>query len=293
MSMPDNPPKKKTAFVLSGGGSLGAVQVGMIKALFEHGIAPDFYVGTSVGAINSAFLCGNPGMEGVLSLEKIWISLRRKDIFPVSPFAGIMRLFRRRNYLVSPKGLRRVLERNLNYETLGDASVPCVLIATDLLTGEQVTLSSGNAVNAVMASTAIPGVYPPVEIAGRFLVDGGVSSNTPLSVAAQYGAEEVYILPAGYPCTLRTLPAGLVDIFLHSLSILISQQLLHDIELYRGKIELHIIPPLCPVSIMLHDLSNTAEFISRAHYNAKKWLESGGMKTFKIPHRMTPHNHWI
>jgi NTE family protein len=285
--------KKKTVFVLSGGSGLGSIQVGMIRALFEQGIVPDFFVGTSVGAINSAFMCGNPTLEGVRELEKIWMSVRREDVFPVDLFSTIINIFKSKNFLVSSRGLRRLLEKNIHYNTLGDARIPCLLIATDLMTGEQVVLTSGNVINAVLASAALPGIYPPVEIAGRFLVDGGLSGNTPLSVAAEYGAEEVFILPAGYPKILDRAPSGVIDIFTHSLNILIGHQFLRDIEIYRRNISIHIIPPVDATGHSSYDLSRTAEYLSLAYENTVNWLQSGGMNIFDIPGRIVKPNQWL
>lgn len=285
--------KKKTAFVLSGGGSLGAVQVGMTKALFEQGIIPDFCVGTSVGAINAAFICGNPTVEGVLDLERIWLSVRKKDIFPTGLVRSIFRILTRKNYLVPHRGLRRLLKKNLSYTTLGEAEITCLLIATDILTGEQVVLSSGNAVEAILASSALPGIFPAVERGGRILIDGALSSNTPLSVAAEYGAEEVFILPAGYASTLSKPPSGVMDIFFHSLSILVARQFLHDIEIFRNGINIHILPPINPKNALFSDLSMTGEYLSVSYRSTKQWLESGGMKTFRIPGRISPPNQWL
>ncbi len=285
--------KKKTVFVLSGGSGLGSVQVGMIRALFEQGITPDFFVGTSVGAINSAFMCGNPTLEGVHELEKIWMSVRREDVFPVDVFSTIISIFKRKNYLVSSRGLRKLLEKNIRYNTLADARIPCLLIATDLMTGEQVVLASGNVINAVLASAALPGIYPPVEMAGRFLVDGGLSGNTPLSVAAEYGAEEVFILSAGYPKTLDRVPSGLIDTFAHSLNILIEHQFLRDIEIYRKDILIHIIPPVFATGYSSYDLSRTAEYLSLAYESTRRWLQSGGLHIFEIPGRIVKPNQWL
>ncbi len=285
--------KKKAVFLLSGGSGLGSIQVGMIKALFEQGIIPDFFVGTSVGAINSAFMCGNPTLEGVDELEKIWISVLRKNIFPVNIFSTIVNILKRKNFLVSPKGLRRLLEKNIRYNTLADARIPCLLIATDLMTGEQVVLSSGNVIKAVLASTALPGIYPHVEMMGRFLIDGSLSGDTPLSVAAEYGAEEVFILPAGYHKTLDKAPSGLIDIFAHSLNILIDHQFLRDIEIYQKDILIHIIPPVYPIGHSFYDLSRTAEYLSLAYDSTKRWLQTGGMNTFEIPGRIVKPNQWL
>jgi NTE family protein len=285
--------KKKTVFVLPGGSGLGSVQVGMAQALFEAGIRPDFFVGTSVGAINSAFLGGNPTLDGVLELGKIWMTVRREDVFPVNVFSTIINVFKKKNFLVSPKGLRNLLERNIHYNTLADARIPCLLTATDLMNGEQVVLTSGNVITAVLASTALPGIYPPVEMMGRFLVDGGLSGNTPLSVAAEYGAEEVFILPAGYSKTLDKLPSGLMDTFAHSLNILIDQQFLRDIEFYEKNISIHIIPPVYSKGRSFYDLSATAEYLSLAYESTRGWLQTGGMNKFEIPGRIVKPNQWL
>src|SRR4030081_1017461 len=106
----------RTAFVLSGGSSLGAIQVGMLQALMEGGIRPDFLIGTSVGAVNAAWLAGQPDLDGAMKLAAIWSGLRRQDIFPINPWAGAMGIFGRNNHVISNAGLRNVLEKNLPYK---------------------------------------------------------------------------------------------------------------------------------------------------------------------------------
>src|ERR1700674_5420101 len=105
--------KARTAFVLSGGGSLGAVQVGMLRALFENGIAPDLLVGTSVGAVDAAWIAGRPGVAGAHQLAEIWLSLRRQDVFPISPMTGFAGLLGRSNHFISNSSLRTVLAKHL------------------------------------------------------------------------------------------------------------------------------------------------------------------------------------
>jgi len=293
MSVDPEGKKKKTAFVFSGGISLGSVQVGMAKALFEHGHFPDFCVGASVGAINAAYLCGNPTLEGVLELEEIWLSVRRRDIFPIGLLNSVLRILRKKNYLVSPRGLRKILRKNIQYTTLADARIPCLLITTDILAGERVVLTSGNVVEAVLASTALPGIYPPAEVGGRLLIDGAISANTPLSVAMDYAATEVFILPAGYPGTLDKAPADIIGMFSHALNILIGQQFLRDVEEARRNIAIHIVPPLVQENNLIFDFSRTGEFLTRSYESTKQWLESGGMQRFGIPGRPITPSQWI
>ena len=184
-----------TAFVFAGGGSLGAVQVGMLHELMAHGVHPDFVVGSSAGAINAAYFAGAPDASGVSRLEELWSTVRRKDIMPLSLRDMISMLVWRRASLISVTGIRQLLERHLAYRKIEDAALRLHIVATDNQLGSEVVLSSGPVIEAVMASAAIPGIFPPVQIGGRELVDGGVANNTPISVALRLGATRIIVLP--------------------------------------------------------------------------------------------------
>src|ERR1700751_2894580 len=161
--------KNLTAFVLAGGGSLGAVQVGMLAALTRRGIVPDLVVGASVGAINAAYYAAEPDERGVERLKRIWLGLRRTDVFPFSPLASVLGFFGKTDHLVPPAPLRSLIESELPYQRLEDARLPCYVGATDAREGTEVVLSSGPAVPALLASAAVPAVFPPVLLDGRFL----------------------------------------------------------------------------------------------------------------------------
>ena len=196
-----------TAFVLSGGGSLGAVQVGMLQALGERGVVPDLLVGTSAGAINAAFVGGHGmGTAALLELAGLWRSLRRRDLFALRPLHGVLAVAGVRPSLFSAEPLRRLVEANLGYGDLLDASIELHLVTTDLSSGREVMLSSGDAASAVVASAAIPGVFPPVWREGRLLVDGGIAEHAAIRHAIGCGADEVYLLPTGFPCALGGRP---------------------------------------------------------------------------------------
>lgn len=257
----------RTAFVLSGGGSLGAVEVGMLQALVERRIEPDLIVGTSVGAINAAWIAGRPGLAGVSELAALWRSVRRRDVFPVNPLAGFEGFIGRADHLVSSNNLRRLLSEHLTYERLEQAPVPIRVVTTDITTGLEVVLDKGPSVDAVMASAAIPAVFAPVMIDGRFLVDGGVADYTPISHAVDAGASVVYVLPTGYACSLRQPPRGALAMALQALTLLVHERLRHDVERYREVIDLRVVRPLCPLDVAPIDFSHTAELISAAHNN--------------------------
>lgn len=278
-----------TAFVFAGGGSLGAVQVGMLQALLEAGVHPDFVVGTSVGALNAAYFAGSPDLDGVMRLAEIWRGLRRHDIFPVS-FASAIRLLRNPESLVDPTNLRALIQAQLPFDRIEDAALPLHVMATDLQ-GLGVLLSSGPAVDSVMASAAIPSIFPPVRIGDQLLVDGAIAANTPLRQACDLGARRIIILPTGYACDLKEVPRGVIGQAMHAITLLIAWQLMHEIEATAPDIHLHMAPALCPLRVTAFDFSQSAELISRAHARTRNWIRRGGLERQARARELAPHHH--
>ena len=263
-----------TAFVFSGGGSLGAVQAGMLLALAEADIYPDLVVGTSVGAINAAWVAGQPDAQGARRLAEIWRGVRRSDVFPTRFVNGFLGFMGKRNCLIRSDELRHLIAANVSFENLEEAKVPLRVVAADITTGMEVVLSRGNALDALAASAAIPGVFPPVVIGAQTLVDGGVLNNAPISHAIEAGATRVYVLPTGYACALTKPPQGALAIALQSITLMVHQRLASDVERYQGSVELHVMPPLCPLTVSPVDFSHTAELIERARSSTRTWLVS-------------------
>lgn len=280
-----------TAFVLAGGGSLGAVQVGMLKALTGKGIVPDFVVGASVGAINAAYFATAPGSEGVARLERVWLGLQSTDIFPLSPVNSLLAILGRRDYLVSPVRLRRLIESELPSERLEHAKIPCYVVATDVLEGTEVCLSTGPLAPALLASAAIPAVFPSVSIDGRHLIDGGVANNTPISSAVKLGASRIIVLATGLSCALEKPPRGAVALALHAVNLMVMRQLVSDIELFSSRAELIVLPPLCPVAVSSYDFSQTADLVHRAEAKTRLWLRQNGLQSRGAPDELLPHEH--
>src|SRR5215831_3544021 len=190
----------RTAFVLAGGAALGAMQAGMVHALYERGIAPDLLIGTSAGAPNAAFLASRPATVATAQeLAAVWRGLRRSDILPLRPATLLGGLAGRRDHLIPGRALRRLAARHLQVDRLEQAATPLHLAAFDLLAGTEVRLSDGPLADAVLAAAAIPGVLPPVRWRGRLLADGGIADNTPLSHADAPGARRIYVLPTQNP----------------------------------------------------------------------------------------------
>jgi NTE family protein len=263
------------AFVLSGGASLGAVQVGMLEALFERGIGPDVIVGSSAGAINAAFIASRePTVETARELGDVWRGLNRGSVFPLNPVTGLLGFVGRGSHVVPNGNLRRLIDRHAGLERLEDARVPLHVIVTDVLSGRELRLSSGPAVDAVMASAAIPGVFAPVSVDGVLLIDGGVCDNTPISHAIELGAEEIYVLPAGFACDLDTPPRAALNMLLHAMSVMLAQRLYVEIELYREQARIVVLPPPCPQHVQPIDFSHAGELIDRALAESGRFLDS-------------------
>jgi NTE family protein len=263
----------------------------MLEALVEQGIRPDLVVGSSVGAINAVGYSGRPDAGGVQRLAAIWRGLRSGDVFPLAPLKGLLGFAGWRKSLLDPAALRALLAREVPFERLEDAQVPCRVVATDVLSGSEVVLSSGPVVDALLASAAIPGVFPAVAIDGRHLIDGGMSSNTPISTAVAEGAKRLVVLPTGYACALEKPPASAMGMVLHALTLLIARQLVVDVLRWRETREILVVPPLCPIETSPYDFSAAASLIQRAAASTRAWLAAGGLERPKLPHEILPHEH--
>lgn len=279
----------RIAFVLAGGGSFGSIQVGMLRALVAHGVRADLVVGTSVGAINGAYFAGDPTAAGVARLEALWRSLKRRDLFPLSlPRLGAM--FSRSPALGDASGLRRIIERELPYRELESAAIPIHICATELLSGGSVCLSTGPAVDAILASSAVPAVFPPVTIGNLTLIDGAIASNTPITLALELGATRLIVLPTGFACALEHPPTSTIASALHALNLLIAHQMVRDLAQIGDRANVVTVPPLCPLAVSPYDFSRAAQLIERAAKTTTAWLESGGLDEHTIPHALLPHD---
>lgn len=276
------------AFVFAGGGGLGAIQVGMVKGLVAAGVRADLLVGASVGAINAAYLATR-GLEGVGGLEAVWRGVRRRDVFPVSVVQAVLGLLAVRPSLVAPTALGRLLEREIGDRRFEDARVRLVVVGTDMSDGSEVALSTGPLVPALLASAAIPGVFPPVRLGGRTLVDGGVANNTPVSTAVALGATRIVVLPTGSPCSCDGLPRGALFAMLHALNIAIARQLAIDVARFRAQVELIVVPPLCPLPASAYAFTQTEDLIARAQRRTRDWIDEGGLGAPDVPRVTAPH----
>src|SRR5919108_429382 len=265
---------ERTAFVLSGGASLGAIQVGMLHALYERQIRPDFIVAASAGALNGAFIAARPQTVSTADdLAEIWIALRRGTVFPLNPLTGLLGFAGRRAYMVPNSGLRALIEQHLTVERLEDLPIPLHVIATDVLTGSEVRLSEGPLIEAVLASAAIPGVLPTVDWHCRELIDGGVANNTPISHAIELGAKRIFVLPTVQTCVLEAAPSSALGMIIHATNLLVHRRLADDIVRFRDAAELIVLPPPCPVRVQPMDFGQAESLIAAALAETRPFLD--------------------
>ena len=254
------------AFVLSGGGNLGAIQVGMMYALVEKGLRPGMIVGTSVGAINGAFLASRSDLPGIAEIARLWASLRRKDVLGIDLGTLVGGLRRSPRHLFDASSIRRILESFLTFNRLEDAPIPLTVVATALGTGEAVILNSGDATNALLASSAVPRLLPPVEIDGRLLVDGAAAADVPLQQAVALGASELYVLP--------TAPA--------QVAALVRQGAACDRGEGAPGAIVHVIPPP-ETHIPLARLDQSPVLLRLGYDQARTWLEGNPLTGAPAP----------
>lgn len=282
------------AFVLSGGGSLGAVQVGMLQALAARGIEPDLLIGTSAGALNAVFVAGHGLSDASLQeLARIWAGLRRRDVFPLQPARLANAAIGRAASLCPNDPLRRLINDHVDFDRLENADVSVHVVATDVRSGEEVLLSSGDPVDAVLASTAIPAVFPSVRVGERDLIDGGVADNAAVSQAVALGADVIYVLPTGYACALEYPPSTPLGSALHALTLMIEQRLVLEVGHFAEHADIRVLPPLCPMSIASSDFRHGAHLVERARAASGRWLDGGGTRLEHPERFLSMHHHTL
>jgi NTE family protein len=239
------------------------MQVGMLWGLYEQNVAPDMLVATSAGALNAAFVASRQqSVPTARELSRIWRGLQRDDVFPVSPWNLISGLLGKRDHLVPDGAFRRLVEQHLQIADLADAQIPLHMVAFDLDRGAEVLLSEGPALDAVAASSAIPGVFPPVRVGERRLIDGGVVNNTPISHAVELGAERVYVLAPRFPSAPSSRAAhGALSAAISGVGLLVGSRLEADIARYSSDVELIMLPAPNPVEVQPTDFGHASRLI--------------------------------
>lgn len=263
------------AFVFSGGGPLGALQVGILRALSERGIVPDFVVGSSVGSLNACFVASDPSLEGVELLRGVWMRMRKDDLFPGGRLVSAWHAVRRGSFVFSSAGLRRIINNDLEARSFEELRIPAYVAATNMASGEEAWFSSGGILEPLLASSAMPGVFPPVEINGVTYIDGGVANNVPAAKAVELGARTVYVLNVHAMSQHRPLNRP-YDFMMHGLVLARAQRFRHEIEDLRKQAEIIEFPRIEVGHVAFTNLSQTERLISSGYEKGSDFLGSLG-----------------
>ncbi len=269
--------RPRTALVLAGGGIRGAVQIGMLQVLTEHGFVPDRIYGSSVGAINGAAFAGDPTREGVERMTRIWLALTRDAVYPQGRLHGPWLYFQQRDSVYANSGLRKIVEDGITYDRLEDAVVPLEVVATSLTDGRERWFTYGPVVEAVLASAAIPAIFPPVEIDGDRFIDGGVVDNVPIRRAIESGATRIVVLLCTPPTYAPAPTKRPVETMLNALLISIHARFARDLVQLPPGVEVIVCSGTEFGTRDFDDFSNTEALIAQGRAEASEVVRRYGI----------------
>jgi NTE family protein len=264
---------RPVGFVLGGGGSLGAVQVGMLQALGEHGVAPDLVAGTSIGSINGAVLALDP--KGAANrLSHAWPKIKREHILPGGPLDQARTLRRTKTHLFPNKGLATVITDFLGEDmTFADLELPFAAVTMDVATARPYLVREGKLLPALLASAAIPGVWPPVEHEGRLLYDGGVVANVPLRQAHAMGARSLVVLDCAFAGWLPEPPETIAEVLLYTGLVTMRAQAVLEAPLVGATLPVVYLPGPGPRPMSTLDFDQTLDLIEASYDAARSFLQ--------------------
>lgn len=234
--------KTKIAFVLGGGGRLGAAEVGMLRALFEREIVPDLIVGTSIGAMNGAAVAAAPTLETIDRLEEMWTTLDKNEVFSGSMLAGAKNLVKTRTSLQPNQPLRRLIEKMLPATTFEELEIPFQCVAASIERAAEHWFHEGPLVDAILASSAVPGILPAVKIDGEHFIDGGIVNSIPIGRAVDLGASEIFVLHVGRIERPLTAPKNPWQVGMVSFEVARRHRFARDLASLPEGVIAHVLP---------------------------------------------------
>ncbi len=217
----------RLALVLSGGGASGIVQVPFLEELLRRGIRPDLVIGCSVGAINGAFLAMHP--NNIAGLHELWLALRNQRLWHRNLLTIGRRLLSRDTSLYTNRFLRDLIKQHVTVDAIAAAEIPLFIVTTSLGSGTKRVMQHGELLTALLASVAVPGLFPPVRVEGDWCVDGGLSSGLDLETAILQGATRTIAVDLGVAPSPYE-PRGLVDLLARSMEIAVQERTKSEID---------------------------------------------------------------
>jgi NTE family protein len=268
------------AFVLGGGGVLGAVEVGMLRALLERDIRPDLIVGTSIGAVNGALVAADPTRTVIGRLAELWSSRQARQVFGDSPPRQLARIARRGTHLHSPRPLRDMLLRELGGPVRFDElPVRFQCCAASIERAAEHWFTEGDVVSAVLASSAVPALLPPIAIDGEHYIDGGIVNSIPIGRAVELGARTVYVLQVGRIDRPLRAPRHVLDVAKVAFEVSRRHRYARELAAVPSTVDVHVLPTgggsdRDDSPLAYRDLAAATRRISRAYQASAHYLES-------------------
>ena len=273
----EQPPwRRPVAFALSGGGAFGPVQIGMLEALAARGISPDLVVGTSVGALNGAMVAARGGgVDGLAAaaatLRRLWLGIDRRAVF--GRRRGIPGNLLRHRSIADPEALGTLIDRELPARRIEEMALPFAAVATDAITGQPALLTTGELRTALLASSAVPGVLPPVTIGDRVYIDGGVSANVPIRQALWLGAATVVALDTTPRLLATQVPTGMLGGAIHAIGLMVRNQRADAIDDVGADRRVIVLPSAVPPDIGTFAFHRTATLVDDSYTLARDALD--------------------
>jgi NTE family protein len=264
----------KVAFVLTGGGALGAVQVGMLQALVEFGVEADMVLGSSVGALNAAGYAQSPTPEGIDGLRRAWMDAQRNDLFNHGRLWSLKQFATKRSAIYEENGLAAIIDQMVVHDRIEEFRVPLGVMATSLTGDPERCFWAGPTRDLLLASSALPGVFPSVMIGSQRFIDGGVINNMPVVQAVAAGATKIYVLLcAPKMAETETFGPRPIDHVIGAFALARKARAWHDLDNLSTDVEVMVIPGPSAERLYYVDLSHTGELIERGRAVADAFLD--------------------
>jgi NTE family protein len=249
--------------------------VGAARALLEAGHHPDMVLGASAGALNAAWLAADPTLDGLRQLAGLWARVTRRQVLPLRPWALLAGAVGVTDHLCSSAPLGRWLRAIVPMRRVEDGALPLTVVATDLGSGDEVLVETGPLVPALMASCAMPGIFPPVQWEGRWLVDGSIAMDTAVGPAVEAGATRVFVLQSVPP--LAPGPRrGPLDVTLRSSAILMARHHEAQTRYWSRHCQLSVVPPAAVPGTSTFDFKHSGALVEAGYQTAREWLRTTG-----------------
>jgi NTE family protein len=276
----------KVAFVLSGGGNLGAIQVGMLRALVERDIRADLVLGCSVGALNGAAYAADPTAAGVRNLETLWMGIDDDEVMPSGWLPPSVMMARRRPAVHDNAGLRRLVEDALPVDRFEGLQVPFHCVATAVEPAAEAWFSSGPLIDPILASSALPGIFPLVQIGDLRYMDGAIVNDVPVTKAVALGARTIYVLHVGTLDRPWLDPKRPLDVVVQAYWIARRHRYHEDLDALPSRIKVVVLPVGAPPRLKYNDFSHTLELITQAYAATAAHLDARQGRGFQDDARM-------